>query len=319
MFADIVNSIKATLYDRTSSPLFGSFAVSWAAWNYKLVAVLLGDGKFQEKLEFVNITLYPDGWKSIAWLWGLGPIVTAVLFILIYPWPARWVYEYAAAQQRRLRDVRRRIEGDELISAEEARQLRQSHAALEIEFDVKLRAIQQERDSLRELAANVTEERDVQRKLVATLTNERTELEASVARRSNERARSTAGEPPAPVARITGDSHERAQDVMRTPGHPGEEGLSDTAWRLTFDPKRPSGSKIIHLQAGGKVGEGRNDNEHSWQLTDDGLLQFIQGNGSPHSRFALDRTAGRWISKKRDGLGQKTTEQYLAPDAGRAL
>ena len=63
---DIINSFKAHLYDRTSSPLVGSFIFYWLLCNYKLVVVLLdSDLKANEKFDLIK-TLYP---QEVLTLW----------------------------------------------------------------------------------------------------------------------------------------------------------------------------------------------------------------------------------------------------------
>ena len=307
MLSDIVNSIKATLYDRTSSPLFGSFALAWLPWNYRLVVVLLGDGTYKEKLEFVSTMLYPSA-ESLVRLWGVYPLVTALLFIFIYPWPARWVYAYSANQRRRLRELRREIEGDELITAEEARRLRVSHAALELEFDANLRAMQQDRDTQREVAAQVEARR-------ASLEKERDEM----MRRLGEQLRPNTSKSDRDASfgsLMPPNAQQRTDDFMRGAGQPDKESLVNTLWRLTFDPNQgEQGWKSIHLGRDGQVTAGQNHNEWGWRVTSSGQLEFLQRDGHVHSRFNLDRPARQWMSRKEPDLGQKTPLQYLSADA----
>jgi len=40
---DIFKSIKAFLYDRVASPLFGAFVTAWSIWNYRVISILLSD------------------------------------------------------------------------------------------------------------------------------------------------------------------------------------------------------------------------------------------------------------------------------------
>lgn len=66
---DIINSFKAHLYERTSSPLIGSFLFYWFICNYKLVMVILdGDMKLNDKFKLIK-TLYPQNiwtpWKVL--------------------------------------------------------------------------------------------------------------------------------------------------------------------------------------------------------------------------------------------------------------
>lgn len=46
---EIIKSMKAFLYGRSSSPLFGAFIVSWAVWNYRVIITLLSNEKLADK------------------------------------------------------------------------------------------------------------------------------------------------------------------------------------------------------------------------------------------------------------------------------
>lgn len=41
MFDELKKSISAILYERTTSPLFGSFILSWTVWNWKIFYITL--------------------------------------------------------------------------------------------------------------------------------------------------------------------------------------------------------------------------------------------------------------------------------------
>ena len=49
----IVESIKTAVVERTVSPLFGSFVLSWSAWNYRFFMAVFSDLKFKEKLDYI--------------------------------------------------------------------------------------------------------------------------------------------------------------------------------------------------------------------------------------------------------------------------
>jgi DNA-binding transcriptional regulator PaaX len=70
---------------------------------------------------------------------------------------------------------------------------------------------------------------------------------------------------------------------------------------------------MVRLNADGVIADGGNDNEHTWRLTDEGKLEFVQRDGRVHSRFSLDRAAHGWTSSKTPDLLQKTPEQSLTP------
>ena len=90
MFEDVSKSIKASLYDRVSSPLFGAFSFSWGAWNYKFLLLLLSSMDVKNKIEYIEMVLYPSYQELL--LTGFAyPLITSVLFILNLPF-SRKIY-----------------------------------------------------------------------------------------------------------------------------------------------------------------------------------------------------------------------------------
>ena len=108
MISDITKSIKINLYERISSPLFGSFAISWALWNYQTILIITSSLKVKDKIEYIEKTLYPNYYDII--LQGfLYPLLMAVVFLLLYPIPSRWIYKYWHTAQQKLKSIKQKI------------------------------------------------------------------------------------------------------------------------------------------------------------------------------------------------------------------
>ena len=129
MIEDIIKSIKAHLYDRTASPLFGAFVISWLLWNHRFImAIVFGNG-LQEKYEMMD--------KAINGAWSqciLFPLITALLYIFAYPYPARWIYGFSKRQQEKLNSIKNEIESNRLLTVEESRKLIAQHTLMENEY-----------------------------------------------------------------------------------------------------------------------------------------------------------------------------------------
>src|SRR5690606_38682195 len=97
------------LRERVSSPLAFSFAASWIVYNFNFVLVLFSEMDVLEKLSyFSNVHFF--GWKGVAY--GLfWPLFTSVAFILIYPYPSRWVFGYWVIQKRKIDEIKSKAEG----------------------------------------------------------------------------------------------------------------------------------------------------------------------------------------------------------------
>ena len=122
MLESLTNEIKAQLYDRARSPLTGSFAISWVAWNFKPLVVLFSDETLSSKFNIWG-TYYSSSTDSI--LFGFAyPLLSASLYILLYPYPARWAYRYWHTQHKELKKAQQLIEDETPLTQEEARALR---------------------------------------------------------------------------------------------------------------------------------------------------------------------------------------------------
>lgn len=134
MIEDISKSIKANMYERATSPLFGAFFVSWVIWSYEVILVLLSSMKVKEKITYIENEIYGGEW-SLLLEGAIYPLISAVLFILIYPHPAKWVYEYWNNQQKKLKEIKQQIEDDTPLTLDESRHIRRELLRLESDYD----------------------------------------------------------------------------------------------------------------------------------------------------------------------------------------
>jgi len=151
---DIGKTASALAHERTISPLLPSFCVSWLLWNYRIITLIFSEMDISEKFIFIDTVLYGTPWD--VWLKGvLGPLVTALAYIYLYPYPARAVYEHALARQRELRTARERIEEETPLTVEGSRALRNYYYVREKEL---LRQMGERDETIERLQANQKEE-----------------------------------------------------------------------------------------------------------------------------------------------------------------
>lgn len=136
MISDIVKTIKAQLYDRATSPLSGAFILSWCIWNWRFLLVLVSDLSVIEKLNFIEGVIYPD-LLTLSLRGFVCPIVTTLFLIFIYPYPARIVYSYARNQQKKLKEIQQKIEDEEPLTREQAKEIRNTAIQLELKYEVE--------------------------------------------------------------------------------------------------------------------------------------------------------------------------------------
>lgn len=175
---DLIKSLKAHLYDRVSSPLFFSFSVSWLLWNYRLVLLFFAtDLKYQQKINVIDLDLYPTHEAML--FRGLAlPLISALVYLFIYPYPAKFVFRHIQLQQKELKQIQQGIEDDTPITQEEARSLRKSLRDADRESDKVLAEREKTIQSLQSELDKGSQENDVE---ITSLKAEIAELEARLA------------------------------------------------------------------------------------------------------------------------------------------
>ena len=123
MVDEIVKSAKAQLSERIASPLIGSFAISWCLWNYKFLVILFSYASVSHTFVLVDTIVFPSIWLLI-FNGVLFPAATTFAYIFVYPYPAKYVYEFTRHRQKEINEVRQRIEDETLLTIEESRKIR---------------------------------------------------------------------------------------------------------------------------------------------------------------------------------------------------
>ena len=280
---NLLNSIKAVLYERTSSPLFGALFVSWLAWNYRTVFVLFSELPVADRFQYVQDVLYPNPQQSVGFL-VLLPTATALIYLFLMPYPARWVHRFWRARQKELRDDRLEIEGATQLTVEESRQIRQSVIDIQSEYDRALRQSESEIERIKALAGDHQQE------------IERLEKELADAR-----ATSKSEEPGELV-----DSDVISKIIRTRP------------YRLFHNPEvGRSRSKMMMFGPSGKIIEGGNNNENSWTIKD-GKLELVQADGKVHTRFTYHPKTHMFLDTNDDDTGSRVKGKFMVPEPAAA-
>jgi hypothetical protein len=120
MFLDFMKQLRVLLYERISSPLLSTFVVSWLVWNYQIVLAIFAGTDLEKKIYILNALL---NFESSPWRLLIGPALTTLVFIFLYPYPARGVYWFWHIQQNRLRELRQKIEKQALLSEDDRQRI----------------------------------------------------------------------------------------------------------------------------------------------------------------------------------------------------
>lgn len=103
-----------------------------------------------EKVNHIDAVIYPEFWCSLLYLLA-GPLATALLFLYIYPIPAKHVYKHFREQQKSLKAIKVAVEEETPLSLDEHKKLRRRISEMESTFYEELTKKDAEIDRLRSL------------------------------------------------------------------------------------------------------------------------------------------------------------------------
>lgn len=150
MFEDLIKTVKAQLYDRITSPLLGCFLISWVIWNYKFVFTLFSGMKVDEKFKYIDNVIYNGVNDYFIHCLAL-PLITTMFFIFIYPYPAKFTYEFFRKRQVELKQIQQKLDNETPLTKEEAKKIRSDAIKMSIDFEQEIEKLREENLSLRKL------------------------------------------------------------------------------------------------------------------------------------------------------------------------
>ena len=125
MVDDLIKSIKLNIYERVTSPLLGTFVISWCLYNYRLIIVVLSSKSPKEKFDLLDTVIFNSDslWyrMSDTCFW---PLIVSLIFIFVYPYPAKWIYGFWRSRQKELKEKRQEIDNETLLSEIESKKIK---------------------------------------------------------------------------------------------------------------------------------------------------------------------------------------------------
>ena len=137
---ELTKSLKAYLYDKTASPLYGNFIISWSLWNWKLfyITFFLSEGVVGNRLDYIYQQNIFGWWVSLVF-----PVVSTILLITAVPWLANRAKLITLHYEKWMRQKSNRLERKIRLTIEESNALR-----LEVELErVKFSQTMSSRDN----------------------------------------------------------------------------------------------------------------------------------------------------------------------------
>lgn len=132
MIDDIKKSFNSILYERTTSPLFGTLIVSWSIWNWKIIYLTLFIS--EKKIDCDKITYIINNFSDVNDLITY-PIVSAFLFLTFVPFISNAAYWSALIFDKWKKDKKKQIEMEQLLTLKQSIELREQISEQEIRFE----------------------------------------------------------------------------------------------------------------------------------------------------------------------------------------
>lgn len=160
MFEDLIKTVKAQLYDRVTSPLLGCFLLSWVIWNYKFIFALFSSMKIEDKFKYIDNVIYKGASDYLIQCLAL-PLITTAFFIFIYPYPAKFTYEFFRKRQVELKEIQQKLDNETPLTKEEAKKIRSDAIKMSIDFEMEIEKLREENLSLRKILKELNENSNI--------------------------------------------------------------------------------------------------------------------------------------------------------------
>jgi len=144
MFDEFRKSLKASLYERTASPIIGAFVSAWLIFNWKLCLIMaIADDSIYERLAYIEKSPYIDIWPNF-----YSPAIAAGIFIGLYPLASLLPYMWWEWYAKKKAEIKNSMQRGVLISLEKSIQLRNEIDNQEAKFEEMLKSKEQKNAEL---------------------------------------------------------------------------------------------------------------------------------------------------------------------------
>ncbi|MEZ8014049.1 MULTISPECIES: hypothetical protein [unclassified Vibrio] len=126
MIKEITNSIKAALYQRVSSPLYGTYICSWTIYNWEITLPLVfGTKNFDDRLVDFKLGLYPEV-AGFEYQTVLVPLAITATLLGLQPLLQRFIFIYTEWNRSEGLKKRDQYSSETMLTLEQSNELRAS-------------------------------------------------------------------------------------------------------------------------------------------------------------------------------------------------
>lgn len=168
MIDEIKKSINSILYERVSSPLFGTFIISWLIWNWRICYLTFFVDS--DKIELNKIDYIIKNFNQVEYLiWY--PLISTAILITIIPFISNGAYWLSLRFSQWKIDQKKIVEKKQLLSIEQSIQLREQFSDMEKRFD---NLLSEKNNEIKQLELTIDELRQSNEKVKSTPTSTKT-------------------------------------------------------------------------------------------------------------------------------------------------
>ena len=151
MISDLRKSINSILYQRVTSPLFGTFTFAWLVWNWKIVYTTFFID--EDKIDKNKIDYIVENFNNTEFLiWY--PLLSTLILLTVIPFISNGAYWLSLKFEKWRVDNKNEIEKKQLLTLEQSIQLREQIIESERKFDSLL---QNKNDEIEQLKGIIEE------------------------------------------------------------------------------------------------------------------------------------------------------------------
>ena len=140
-------SVKAILYDRITSPFYGTLIVSWLIWNWRIVylTIFISEDSLDGVMKIDYIVEHYVNISCLVWL----PLGSTVVLIGGMPVITNLAYNVSMYYNNKLKIIKQAFEDEQLLTVKESIELKMQIKNQEEKFDKLLNDKQKEIEALK--------------------------------------------------------------------------------------------------------------------------------------------------------------------------
>lgn len=128
MLTDLRKSVNYIIYERTTSPFWGSFIFSWLICNWKIILAVfvVSESKFStNKIDYISQNFI--GWLPNA----IYPLISTLILIMLFPYLSNHAYWITLIYSKWRSDKKNEVEMQQLLTVEQSIAIRRANKEIQ--------------------------------------------------------------------------------------------------------------------------------------------------------------------------------------------